>query len=218
SPDPTARRPRAWVTKSGTAERNVSMLPPAANASRVACPRTAADQAKIENPRRGLNGTTLVCRLQLTRSGWDRRRGYAMDDGNCAAGGRAAALEDAGTSGVAVRAHGSAGFTLVELLVVVAVIAILAAVAIPAFSSYRADGYDAHAISALNSLAKAEEAYFASRGRYTLRIADLPPYYPPSGVQLDVTIANAQLSRAEARHPAGSKTFRWDSDLGGLQP
>lgn len=110
------------------------------------------------------------------------------------------------------------GFTLIELLVVVAIVAILAAIAIPAFSAYRADGYDAHASSGLNSLAKAEEAYFASNGRYTTTITQLPPYYPPNGVVLTVTGVTRQDFTAQSYHPLGSKTFNWDSSQGGLQP
>jgi prepilin-type N-terminal cleavage/methylation domain-containing protein len=109
------------------------------------------------------------------------------------------------------------GFTLIELLVVVAIIGILAAIAIPAFSAYRADGYDAHASAALNSLAKAEEAYFISSGRYTTNITQLPPYYPPNGVVLTVTAVTNQDFTAESYHPLGSKRFRWDSSQGGLQ-
>jgi type IV pilus assembly protein PilA len=110
------------------------------------------------------------------------------------------------------------GFTLIELLVVVAVLGILAAIAIPAFSMYRADAYDAHASTALNSLAKAEEAYFASSGRYTSNIGELPPYYPPTGVVLNVTDASVQSFEAESHHPLGTRTYRWDSVNGGLQP
>ena len=110
------------------------------------------------------------------------------------------------------------GFTLIELLVVVAIIAILAAIAIPAFSAYRADGYNAHAVAGLNSLAKAEEAYFASNGRYTTSIASLPPYYPPTGLVLSVTGATVQAFQATSHHPLGTKTYNWDSNAGGLQP
>jgi type IV pilus assembly protein PilA len=110
------------------------------------------------------------------------------------------------------------GFTLVELLVVVAIIGILAAIAIPAFSAYRADGYNAHAATGLNTLAKAEESYFATNGRYTTDIGQLPPYYPPNGVVLRVTGVTVQEFQAEGYHPLGTRTFRWDSGGGGLQP
>ena len=110
------------------------------------------------------------------------------------------------------------GFSLIELLVVVAIIAILAAIAIPAFSAYRADGYNAHAVAGLNSLAKAEEAYFASNGRYTTTITQLPPYFPPSGIVLTVTAATVQAFQAQSHHPLGSRTYNWDSNAGGLQP
>jgi type IV pilus assembly protein PilA len=110
------------------------------------------------------------------------------------------------------------GFTLVELLVVVAIVAILAAIAIPAFSAYRADGYNAHAVVGLNSLAKAEEAYFASNGRYTTAIAQLPPYFPPTGIVLTISGVTVQGFQAQSHHPLGSRTYNWDSNAGGLQP
>jgi prepilin-type N-terminal cleavage/methylation domain-containing protein len=112
----------------------------------------------------------------------------------------------------------AAGFTLIELLVVVAIIGILAAIAIPAFSAYRADGYNAHAVAGLNSLAKAEEAYFAGHGSYTTTIGNLPPYYPPNGVVLTVTSATVIAFQAQGNHPLGSRTYNWDSSSGGLQP
>jgi type IV pilus assembly protein PilA len=110
------------------------------------------------------------------------------------------------------------GFTLIELLVVVAIVAILAAIAIPAFSAYRADGYNAHAVAGLNSLAKAEEAYFASNGRYTAVVAQLPPYYPPNGIVLTINGVTTQGFLAQSHHPLGSRTYSWNSNAGGLQP
>ena len=116
------------------------------------------------------------------------------------------------------RSSSESGFTLVELMVVVAIVAILAAIAIPAFSAYRADGYNAHSMAGLNSLAKAEEAYFATYGRYTPQISDLPPYYPPAGVTLTIVAADRFAFEATATHPQGDRTYEWDSDAGGLQP
>ncbi len=112
----------------------------------------------------------------------------------------------------------SRGFTLIELLVVVAIIGILAAIALPAFSAYRADSYNSHSSQALNTLAKAEEAYFARNGNYALAIGDLPSYYPPSGVVVTLNSATINGFTAQSHHPEGTKTFVWDSANGGLQP
>lgn len=110
------------------------------------------------------------------------------------------------------------GFTLIELLVVVAIIGILAAIALPAFSAYRADSFNAHSSQALNTLAKAEEAYFARNGNYAPDLGALPSYYPPNGVVVTLNSANVNGFTAESYHPEGTKTFVWDSANGGLQP
>ena len=116
------------------------------------------------------------------------------------------------------RTRSQSGFTVIELLVVVAIVGILAAIAIPAFSAYRADAFNAHSLAGLNSLAKAEEAYFTIHGSYTDAMANLPPYYPPDGVTLAIASADKFAFEANARHPQGDRTYRWDSDAGGLQP
>ncbi|GMG88576.1 type IV pilin protein [Biformimicrobium ophioploci] len=61
----------------------------------------------------------------------------------------------------------SAGFTLIELMIVVAVVAIIAAIALPSYqdqvrSSNRADGQ-----AALMGLAQAMERHFTETGSYT---------------------------------------------------
>lgn len=64
------------------------------------------------------------------------------------------------------RHHAAAGFTLVELMIVVAITGVLASLAIPAFSSYkkRARGWQAEEL--LQSIGVKQEAYRAEFGQY----------------------------------------------------
>ena len=57
-----------------------------------------------------------------------------------------------------------AGFTLVELIVVIAILAILAGVAIPAYSGYITKAKDAAVISELDAIVTAAQGANASKG------------------------------------------------------
>jgi prepilin-type N-terminal cleavage/methylation domain-containing protein len=72
-----------------------------------------------------------------------------------------------------------AGFTLIELMIVVAIIGILAAVAIPAYSDYTAKAKVANAMSAVDSL-KTAVALCAQK------LAAMPPTAspPPTAFQM----------------------------------
>src|SRR5262245_41707810 len=72
------------------------------------------------------------------------------------------------------RQAAQAGFTLVELLVVVAIIGILAAIAMQAMSRYRQQAYDAAAMHDLANAVKAEEAYYATNSSYVTFSASGP--------------------------------------------
>ena len=53
-----------------------------------------------------------------------------------------------------------AGFTLVELMIVVAIIGILAAIAIPQFAAYRMRGFNTSGVSDVKNMATSQAAYF----------------------------------------------------------
>ena len=59
-----------------------------------------------------------------------------------------------------------AGFTLVELMIVVAIIGILAAIAVPAFRSYQFRAKRSEAYANLVAIARSEESFFVSNGIY----------------------------------------------------
>jgi len=113
------------------------------------------------------------------------------------------------------------GFTLLELLVALAISSILAAIAVPQYGAYRKRAFDQRALSDLQAVAIAEEAYFLDHEEYlscsSESCLELPGIAAISrGVTLDVQ-GGPDLFTGTSTHTQGSgRVFNWDSSRGGL--
>jgi len=88
------------------------------------------------------------------------------------------------------RPGASAGFTLIELMIVVVIVAILAAIAYPNYIDYVTRGYRSEGQQWLMDLAQRQEQYFLDRRAYaTAGIGtganQLPMVFPEPGTRLD---------------------------------
>lgn len=77
-----------------------------------------------------------------------------------------------------------AGFTLIELMVVLAILALLAAIAIPVYGSYVKDAKYAQAKGNLTLLATLMERYYQNHNAYYPSTTDLLPNDPPTTTTL----------------------------------
>jgi type IV pilus assembly protein PilA len=73
---------------------------------------------------------------------------------------------------------GTAGLTLVELLIAIAIVGILAALAIPAFLDQRQKGHDAGAKASANAARIAMRIWNTRTGNYSATTADLESIEP----------------------------------------
>ncbi|MGZ8470399.1 MAG: type II secretion system protein [Gemmatirosa sp.] len=83
-----------------------------------------------------------------------------------------------------------AGFSLIELLIVVVIIGILAAIAIPAFANTKGKAILSKVKSDLRQVATAQEGYFYGSGQYTTDLT-LLGLTPSPGVTLNIVSATA---------------------------
>ena len=75
-----------------------------------------------------------------------------------------------------------AGFTLVEVMIVVALIGVLASVAIPGFLSYQARTRRSEAYVNLKAVAESQTAFYAVKGYYHATGVPWPDFVPYGGL------------------------------------
>lgn len=111
-----------------------------------------------------------------------------------------------------------AGFTLLELLVVLVILGVMAALAIPQYASYRLRAFNAQAQSDLRSAVNAQEAFFEKYEAYGdcmnagCEVA-LRGYRRSEGVSIACTPRESdQLYQCSTIHARGNRTFYYDSE------
>lgn len=94
----------------------------------------------------------------------------------------------------AERIKSQAGFSLIELMIVVAIIGILATIAVPNFQKFQAKARQSEAKSALAAVYAAQKAFYAEWNFYQADLRDIG--YRPEGVMNYVVGHNAAFAGA----------------------
>ncbi len=113
---------------------------------------------------------------------------------------------------VRVHKQRSAGFTLIELMIVVAIIGILASVAIPSFLNYQLTAKRSEAYANLSALAKAQKSYYAEFNTFVGVLAEPVGALgqPPTTIKRDSASINAAFASV-GWVPEGNVFYDYDT-------
>ena len=114
------------------------------------------------------------------------------------------------------RSNAEAGFTLMELMVVVAIIGILAVIAIPNFLSYQARSRRSEAYMNVAAVARLQTTYLAERGEY-FEAGTWPDFTAYGGLSARKMVwdAASELAYAELGwRPEGEVYYAYDTNTG----
>lgn len=89
---------------------------------------------------------------------------------------------------MSMKKKAQAGFTLIELMIVVAIIGILAAIALPAYQDYTKRSHVSEGLSLAGGVKSAVTEYYASRGAF-------PTTNPMAGVALATSITGNAVTQ-----------------------
>jgi Tfp pilus assembly protein PilE len=113
-------------------------------------------------------------------------------------------------------ARSSAGFTIIELLVIVLLIGILATIAIASYPQMRVKAANAAAKSDLKNAAHFQETYYATNDTYAAQSIVDDEFSPTENVTLVVLEADASGYELSATHSASLETFCLSSTVGAV--
>ena len=88
--------------------------------------------------------------------------------------------------------RGGAGFSLIELMIVVAIIGLLAAIAIPTYARFQMKAKTSEAKTNLASIQTAEESYYTEYGRYLTAAVEPATIPGPSQVDFSTSATGYQ--------------------------